>query len=47
MPSLLSPNFRIGHMMCLHSSFFSVMSDKGYFVVWGIVEFKCFHALFC
>ena len=23
------------------------MSDKGYFIVWGVVEFKALHDLFC
>ena len=47
MPDLVSPNFTIGFMMCLHSFPFSFMSDKGYFMVLGIVEFKAFHASFC
>ena len=46
-PALVSPNFTIGRMMCLHYFSFSVMSDKGYFMVWGIVKFKAFHDLFC
>ena len=31
--ALVSPNFTIGRMMCLHYFSFSVMSDKGYFMV--------------
>ena len=46
-PDLVSPNFTIGHMICLHYLSFSVMESKGYFMVWDIVEFKAFHALFC
>ena len=33
--------------MCLQYLSFSVIEDKGYFIVWGIVEFKAFHASFC
>ena len=39
MPSLVSPNFKIYLMMCLHYYLFSVMADKGHFMVWGVVEF--------
>ena len=46
-PALVSPNFTICCMMCLHSFLFSVISDKGYFVVWGGLGFKAFHASFC
>ena len=46
MPALVSLNFTIGCMMCLHNSSFSGMEDKGYLIVWGIVEFKDFHSLF-
>ena len=38
MPVLVSPNFTIGRMMCLHSSLFSVMEEKG---------FNAFRDLFC
>ena len=47
MPALASTNFTIRCMMCLHYFSFSVMADKGFFVVWGIVEFKTFHVSFC
>ena len=47
MPTLVSPNFMISSMMCLHFFLFSVMEDKVYFIVWGIVEFKAFHASSC
>ena len=47
MPSLVSQKFMICCMMCLHSFSFSVMADREYFIVWSIVEFKAFHALFC
>ena len=47
MPTLVSPNFTIGCMMCLQYLSFSVIEDKGYFIVWGIVEFKAFHDSFC
>ena len=34
-------------MMCLHYVLFILMVDKGYLIIWGVVEFKAFHALFC
>ena len=46
MPDLVSPNFTICSMTCLHYFLISVMEDKGYVMVWGIVDFKDFHALF-
>ena len=46
-PALVSPNFTIGHMICLHSLSFRVMESKGYFMVFDIAELKDFHALFC
>ena len=45
--SLLSPNSMMGHMMCLYYPSLSAMADKGYFMMWGIVEFKAFHASLC
>ena len=47
MPHLVSPNFMMDRMMCLHYFSFSVMTDEGYFMVWGVVEFKAFRDLFC
>ena len=47
MPDLMSPNFTIGCMMCLNYFLFIVMANSGYFIVWGIVEFKDFHDSFC
>ena len=44
---LVSPNFMMDRMMCLHYFSFSVMTDEGYFMVWGVVEFKAFRDLFC
>ena len=35
MPSLVSPNFTVGFMMCLYYFLFSVMAGRGYFIVWG------------
>ena len=46
MPDSVSPNFTIGCMVGLNSSLFSDIADKGYFMVWGVVEFKAFHDLF-
>ena len=47
MTALVSPNFNIGCIMFLHSFSFSVMAYKEYFMIWGIVYFKAFHASFC
>ena len=47
LPVLVSPNFIIGCMVCLHYFSFSVMEYKGCFVVWGIFDLKTFYALFC
>ena len=47
MPDLGRQIFTIGHMMCLHSSSVSVISGKGYFMFWGIVELNSFYASFC
>ena len=46
MTYLASQKFTISCMICLHSFSLSVMVDKGYFMVWGIVEFKDFHTSF-
>ena len=43
MLALFSPNATIGHMIYLHYFSFSVMKDKGHFMVLGVVEFKDFH----
>ena len=43
----VSPNFTMGHMVCLQYFLFTVMVGKGYFMVWGIFDFEYFHALFC
>ena len=47
MPALVSLNFTIGCMICFQSYLFIIISDKGYFIVWGFVEFKTFCASFC
>ena len=47
MTALVSPKFTIDCMMCLHSSSLIVMSNEGYIMVWGIVEFKTFNYSFC
>ena len=47
MLALVSPSFTIGRMIYLHYLSLSVMADKDYSKVWGIVEFKHFHASFC
>ena len=45
--ALVSPNFIISCMMWLHYFSLSIMSGKGYLMVWGILEFKTFHTWFC
>ena len=45
MTALVSPDFTIDCMMCLHYFSLSVISDKCYFMVWRIFEFKDFHIL--
>ena len=45
--ALVSMNFTIGCMLCLHYFSFSIMAGKGYFMILDIAEYKAFRTLFC